>query len=122
MFEQPEAERQIDVTEWVLRIAAGVLFILLGAAKLRANGYWAKLFTEIGFGEWFRYLTAALQLGGGVLFLIPRTARAGAVITGATMIGAVGVHLFVLPTGFGGAVFPGALLVFIAVVATRRPG
>jgi uncharacterized membrane protein YphA (DoxX/SURF4 family) len=121
MFEQPEAQRQFDVTGWVLRIAAGVLFILLGAAKLRANGYWAKLFTEIGFGEWFRYLAATMQLAGGALFLIPRTTVAGAVITGATMLGAIGVHLFVLPTGFGGAVFPAALLAFIVVVAIRKP-
>lgn len=36
------------------------------------------------------------------------------------MIGAAFVHLFVLDTGFGGAIFPLALLVFIAAVAARR--
>jgi hypothetical protein len=37
------------------------------------------------------------------------------------MIAAVAVHMFVLDTGIGGAIFPLALLVFIAVVGARRP-
>jgi uncharacterized membrane protein YphA (DoxX/SURF4 family) len=120
MFEQGEAARPFDVTGWVLRISAGAIFILLGLAKFRPDGYWAKLFTEIGFGVWFRYLAATMQLAGGALFLIPRTAVAGAVITGATMIGAIGVHLFILPTGFGGAVFPAAVLAFIVIAVMRK--
>jgi uncharacterized membrane protein YphA (DoxX/SURF4 family) len=120
MFESGETARPFDVTGWVLRISAGVIFVILGLAKFRPDGYWAKLFTEIGFGVWFRYLAATMQLAGGVLFLIPRTALAGAALTGATMVGAIGVHLFILPTGFGGAVFPAAVLVFIAIAAMRR--
>src|SRR5262245_24881933 len=121
VFETRTEVRSFDITGWVLRIAAGVLFILLGMAKFRADGYWAKLFNEIGFGDWFRYLAAVMQLTGGLLFLHPRTTLAGAVITGATMVGAIGVHLLILPTGIGGAVFPGAVLAFLIVVTLRRP-
>jgi hypothetical protein len=35
-------------------------------------------------------------------------------------IGAVVAHLFFLLTGFGGAIFPGAILVVIAVVTWKR--
>jgi hypothetical protein len=35
------------------------------------------------------------------------------------MAGAVAVHLFVLDTGIGGAIIPGVILVFLAVVGTR---
>jgi hypothetical protein len=80
-----------------------------------------RLFADIGFGDWFRYLTGALQAASGLLFLVPRTVYPAAVLAGGTMIGAVVVHMFVLDTGIGGAIFPLALLAFIAVVATRRP-
>jgi hypothetical protein len=60
-------------------------------------------------------------VASGLLFLIPRTVYAAAVLAGSTMMGAVAAHMFVLDTGIGGAVFPLALLIFIAAVATRRP-
>jgi hypothetical protein len=98
-----------------------MLFLGVGLAKFSADSYWVSLFADIGLGSWFRHLTGALQVAGGLLFLIPRTVHAAAVLAGGTMAGAVVVHLLVLDTGIGGAIFPLALLVFIAVVATHRP-
>ena len=37
------------------------------------------------------------------------------------MLGAIGVHLFVLPTGIGGAVIPAAFLGFAVAADLRRP-
>ena len=110
----------VDVTGWVLRISAGLLFLTVGAYKFNAHGYWVKLFGEIGLGDWFRYLTGTMQVAGGILFFVRRTVLAGAFLTGCTMVGAIFVHMFVLNTGFGGAVFPLVLLIFISVVAFRR--
>jgi hypothetical protein len=117
----PERAPTLDATGWVLRISAGILFLGVGFAKFSSNSYWVRLFADIGFGDWFRYLTGALQVAGGLFFLIPRTVYPAVILAGITMIGAVGVHLFVLDTGLGGAIFPAVLLVFIAVVATHRP-
>jgi hypothetical protein len=117
----PERAPTFDVTGWVLRISSGLLFFGVGVAKFNTDSYWMRLFGDIGLGDWFRYLTGALQVASGLLFLVPRTVYAAAVLAGSTMIGAVVVHLFVLDTGIGGAIFPLALLAFIAVVATRRP-
>lgn len=117
----PERAPTFDVTGWVLRISAGMLFLGVGFAKFSSDSYWVRLFADIGIGDWFRYLTGALQVAGGLLFLVRRTIYPAAVLAGTTMIGAVVVHMFVLDTGFGGAIFPLALLAFIAVVATRRP-
>lgn len=80
-----------------------------------------RLFADIGLGDSFRYLTGALQVAGGLLFLIPRTVYVAAVLAGSTMTGAVVAHMFVLDTGIGCAIFPLALLAFIAVVAAPRP-
>jgi putative oxidoreductase len=117
----PEWAPTFDVTGWVLRISAGMLFLGVGFAKFSSDSYWVRLFADIGLGDWFRYLTGALQAASGLLFLVPRTVYPAAVLAGSTMIGVVVVHMFVLDTGIGGAIFPLALLAFIAVVAGRRP-
>lgn len=117
----PERTPAFEVTGWVLRISAGMLFLGVGIAKFSSDSYWVRLFADIGLGDWFRYLTGALQAAGGLLFLVPRTVYPAAVLAGSTMIGAVVVHMLVLDTGIGGAIFPLALLAFISVVATRRP-
>jgi putative oxidoreductase len=111
----------IDVTGWVLRLSAGVLFLTVGSEKFQAESYWVELFAEIGLGVWFRYLTGALQMTGGLLLLFPGTARVGAVLAGCTMAGAVAVHLFVLNTGLGAAIVPAALLAFVTAAGFRRP-
>jgi uncharacterized membrane protein YphA (DoxX/SURF4 family) len=77
------------------------------------------LFADIGFGDWFRYLTGAIQSTAGVLLLVPRTTKAGAVLAGCTMAGAIAVHMFLLDTGIGGAIIPALILVFLAVVGLR---
>ena len=121
LLEHHERVPTFDISGWVLRIAVCGIFIGVGAAKFQAQSMWVAMFDQIGLGNWFRYLTGALQVTGGVLFLTPRTAPIGAAIAGSTMAGAVAVHLFVLSTGIGGAVIPFALLVFALVVGLRRP-
>ena len=118
--EQPAAAPRFDVNGWVLRLSGGVLFLTVGSEKFETESSWIRLFAEIGLGDWFRYLTGALQITGGLLLLAPQTARVGAVLAGCTMAGAVAVHLFVLGTGIGGAIIPAALLIFLAVIALRR--
>ena len=110
-----------DVTGWVLRIAAAILFLGVGLSKFDADSYWVTLFVAIGLGDWFRYLTGTLQAVSGVLFLVPRTVPVAAALAGSTMLGAIGVHLFVLPTGIGGAIIPAIVLAFVAWVAVHRP-
>jgi putative oxidoreductase len=116
----PDRVPTFDVLGWVLRIAAGGIFLSVGLTKFESQSLWVGLFAQIGLGDWFRYLTGALQVTGGALFLIPRTTRIAAAIAGSTMVGAIFAHVFVLPTGIGGAIIPLALLVFTIVVATRR--
>jgi uncharacterized membrane protein YphA (DoxX/SURF4 family) len=119
LSEAPPQQRSFDVTGWVLRISAGVLFLVLGLAKFQTRSIWVRLFAEIGLGDWFRYLTGALQCTAGFLMLVPCTMRSGAAIAGCTMLGAVAVHLFALDTGVGGAVIPAIILAFLAVVGFR---
>jgi uncharacterized membrane protein YphA (DoxX/SURF4 family) len=120
LLSAPEPVPSFDVSGWALRISAAVLFLAVGLTKFRRESLWVQMFADIGFGDWFRYLTGSLQATAGALFLVPKTAPAAAALAGGTMAGAVLVHLFVLPTGMGGAVIPLALLAFV-VLAARRP-
>ena len=116
------AERmpRLDIIGWILRLAVCGVFVSVGATKFESHSMWVTIFDRIGFGDWFRYLTGALQMTGGVLFLIPRTTYAGAVLAGGTMVGAVVAHLFILGTGVFGAIIPFVLLVFLLIVTFRR--
>src|SRR5829696_1593446 len=121
LLDDQERVPAFDITGWVLRVAVCAVFVGVGATKFQAESMWVPMFAEIGLGNWFRYLTGTLQMTGGLLFLVPRAAPIGALLAGGTMAGAVATHLFVLPTGIGGAIIPFGLLVFVLVVGLRRP-
>ena len=55
-----------------------------------------ETFDAIGLGQWFRYLTGLIEVGGAVLLWVPRRQAWGAALLGATMIGAVLANLVVL--------------------------
>ena len=121
LLSAPDRVPTFDVTGWVLRLGVCGVFVGVGLTKFASDSMWVKLFAGIGLGDWFRYLTGALQVAGGLLFLSPKTIYVGLVLAGGTMVGAIIVHLFVLGTGVGGAIIPAALLIFTVAVAARRP-
>jgi uncharacterized membrane protein YphA (DoxX/SURF4 family) len=118
LSDAPPQQEALDVTGWVFRISAALLFLAVGLTKFNDRS-WVGLFADIGFGDWFRYLTGAIQSTAGVLLLVPRTTKAGAALAGCTMAGAIAVHLFMLDTGVGGAIIPAIILGFLAVVGLR---
>jgi len=56
------------------------------------------LFDAIGIGQWFRYVTGALEVLGALMLLLPRRTAFGAVLLACVMAGAVVAHLTVLST------------------------
>ena len=105
----------IDVlATWLPRIALAIVFVSVGTQKFAAQGMWVRIFEQIGFGQWLRYLTGVMQVGGAVLLLIPRTAAVGVLLLSCTMVGAVAFWIFT--NHAFGAIIPGALLVAIVVV------
>jgi uncharacterized membrane protein YphA (DoxX/SURF4 family) len=119
LSDAPPQQDSFDVTGWVMRISAGLLFVAVGLAKFQSRSIWVQMFTDIGLGDWFRYLTGTIQCAAGLLLLVPRTTKTGAGLAGCTMAGAVAAHLFVLDTGVGGAIIPAIILAFIAAVGLR---
>lgn len=117
---ESETSRVDLVSRWILRCAVAIVFLVLGAKKFDEASMWAKIFVQIGFGDWFRYLTGTMQIAGALLLVVPRTARLGAAVLACTMIGAILAHLFLLGTGVAGAIIPAIALVAIIVVGARR--
>jgi putative oxidoreductase len=107
--------RQDVLISWILRLAVAGVFLSVGASKFDESSYWVKLFNQIGFGPWFRYLTGMLQVLGAVLVVVPRTFLIGIGILAATMVGATAVWIvrFGAP---GNAIIPAVVLVALVAI------
>lgn len=75
-----------------------------------------SLFTAIGWGQWFRYVTGAIEVAAALALLIPSAALFGALLLIPTMIGAVTANLFLGQS----PVVPLVLLTVAVAVAWRR--
>jgi uncharacterized membrane protein YphA (DoxX/SURF4 family) len=88
MFEAATSgEPRNRLTDWVLRGGIGLVFILFGLDKFpsAAGSPWVHLYQQIGIGQWFRYFTGVVEIAGGLLVVIPWTARAGLALLAVTM-------------------------------------
>lgn len=97
---------------WVVQIAAAGMFFMAGGSKLAGIPAQVQLFDAIGIGQWFRYLTGAIEVGSAILLLVPSLAVFGALALVPTMIGALFTHLFIV----GGNPAPAIVLLAAAVV------
>lgn len=96
-----------------VRLLLALVFLVEGAEKFSGSRVWIRIFDQIGWGQWFRYLTGVVEIAGAVLLLIPATALFGAGLLICTMIGAFLVHAFV--TGFGRPTVAVAVLLVLLI-------
>lgn len=106
----------VDVFLWTLQVLLAAYFVY-SAALLFGDGLVGK-FTEIGFGQWLRYLTGALELAGAIGLVIPFLSGPAALGLAGVMAGAVGTELFLLADG--DASLPATLGGLALVVAAAR--
>lgn len=105
---------------WVLQILMGVFFVVASAApKFIGDPYAVEIFTEIGAGQWFRYVVGALELAGGIGLMVPRLAGPAAVGLMALMIGAGYTQAVVLDAP-AMLTSPAVFFVLAAVIAWGR--
>jgi hypothetical protein len=79
-----------------LELVLAAVFLLVGGAKLIGRPDMVALFHDIGVGQWFRYMTGAIEVAGAVLLLLPLLTGASAMFLGAVMVVATLIELFVL--------------------------
>lgn len=68
------------IAVWALRVVLGLIFLAVGTTKLTGTGNTVEYFAAIGWGQWFRYLTGALDIAGSVLLFVPRWTCYGAIV------------------------------------------
>lgn len=83
-----------------------------GAAKLAGVEMMVGTFDAIGWGQWFRYVTGAIEVGAAVLLWVPGRQAIGAFLLTATMICAVLFHVLLL----GPSAIPAAILGILSAV------
>jgi uncharacterized membrane protein YphA (DoxX/SURF4 family) len=88
------------------------VFLAAGGAKLAGVPMLVEEFEHIGLGQWFRYLTGALEVAGAVAILVPSVAAFGAVLLSCIMVGAIATHLFVI----GGSAAPAIVLLGLSAI------
>ncbi len=105
-----------DVALWVLQVGAAAMFFMAGGMKLAGAPEMVAMFEMLG-GQWFRYVTGVIEVGGAVLLLVPRLAGVGALLLAGTMVGAIVTHVAVIGGSFA---VPLVLLVVTATIAWAR--
>jgi uncharacterized membrane protein YphA (DoxX/SURF4 family) len=81
-----------------IRIVVSLAFVAAGLAKLFGAAMMVATFEAVGFGQWFRYLTGFIEVGGAILLWLPGRQYLGAGLLLCTMIGASMAHIVVLGT------------------------
>ena len=102
-----------SLQKWgLLAIKALLTLAFLGAgfAKLSGQEMMIATYDAIGVGQWFRYLTGAIEVGGAALLWVRGYQGWAAAVLGGTMVGAVLAHLFVLGPSAVPAIVLGLLL------------
>lgn len=97
---------------WGLQLLLAAAFLSAGGLKLFGHPMMVETFARIGMGQWFRYLTGALEVAGGAGILLPALAPFAAVLLVCIMLGAIVTHLFVV----GGSALPAFVLLVIAAI------
>lgn len=119
MFEQVSVEappsRLRVIGRALPRVGLAVFFALVGYTKFDSDprGEWVQIFEQIGVGQWLRYLTGIMQVGGAILLLSRRTLTVGAAMLACTMAGAAFVDLFIMTSPI--VIVPLLLLMIIIV-------
>lgn len=95
-----------------LRVLLTIVFLGAGGAKLFGVAMMVETFENIGWGQWFRYVTAFVEIGSAVLLWIPGTQVIGAGLLFITMICGALFHVFVI----GPSAMPALVLAALCAV------
>jgi uncharacterized membrane protein YphA (DoxX/SURF4 family) len=108
-----------QVAVWIVTLFLAVVMVGPGMQKF-TGATWERMFRAWGYPDNFYLVIGAIEVVGGMLLLIPRTASAAGIMLSVVMMGAAVTHRVAGDrSGIGELVFA-ALLLLIAYV--RWPG
>ena len=102
-----------------IKALISLAFLGAGIAKLAGVPDMVAVYEMVGLGQWFRYVTGAIEIGAVVLLWVPGRQWIGAGLLVCTMIGAVLTHVFIL----GPSMVPALVLGLLSalVLYAHRP-
>jgi putative oxidoreductase len=103
-----------DGALWVVQALGATLFLISGLGKLSGQDHVIQSLAAIGVHQGFRYVTALIEFGSAILFLIPALSGIGALLLVPIIIGAILAHLLVIGES---PALPIGLLIITSVVA-----
>lgn len=88
----PNATRAV----FIIKVLLSAAFIAAGGVKLIGMAEMVEAYDKIGWGQWFRHVTAAVEIISVVLLWVVGRQFFGALFLTCTMVCAVLFHIFVL--------------------------
>jgi uncharacterized membrane protein YphA (DoxX/SURF4 family) len=101
----------------IAEFALGMLFVMAGLVKLSGMAFMVELFASLGFGQWLRYVTALVELTGGMLLIAGHMEYLAALALAVIMVGATSASVIVFDRS---PIPPGLTLVALIVLAWKR--
>ena len=95
------------------KVLVSAAFLGAGASKLAGVEMMVATYDQIGFGQWFRYVTGIIEIGSVILLWLSSKQVFGAALLVCTMFGAVLVHYFILGPSAVPAIVLGLLSAYI---------
>jgi hypothetical protein len=99
---------------WGVRALLILAFAVAGVAKLAGATQMIQVFEAIGIGQWFRYLTGAVEVIGALLLLKRTTGFLAGLMLTMTMICGAATHLLLIGGNPMPAMILAALSAFVA--------
>lgn len=118
----PAQSRGRIISIWVLRALLAALFLATAAMKLTSQPMAVAEFDKVGFGQWFRFFTGALELIGAIAVLTPRFSTAGALVLLLVDVGAFVAQISILHMDWIHPIVIGALLATLIVLQRDKAG
>lgn len=76
------------VVAWCLGLYLANMYVRMGWIKFDPHGFWTPAFERWGYPVWLRWLVGVVEVGGGVLLLVPWVASYAALAVSVVMTGA----------------------------------
>lgn len=113
------SDAHLNLILWGLQVICALIFLFTGGLKMVGNRSMIYIFDMIGLGQWYRYLTGAIELAGSALIVTTTLSGFGALLLICVVLGAIIIHTFILHDS---PAVPILLLLMLLVVAWGRNG
>jgi len=86
----------LNITLWIVQGICCLIFLYSGGSKVLGAESAVHMFEAIGVGQWYRYLTGAIELIAATLLVTPSLPGFAAILLLCVMGGAIIIHTFIL--------------------------